>query len=275
MGLSRTKECARLLENLYGRLNRRDHVPPDPLQFLYAYPDRLDREVAGLVASCLAYGRVAQINRTVGAVLAEMGRHPRRYVETATVRSLRRVFGGFAYRFTTGGEFIRLLSGAKRVVVEYGSLGSCFTQFFESGAPTVRPALAAFARALSQGYEGEPNSLLPCVEKGSACKRMNLYLRWMAREDAVDPGGWGDVPPAKLIVPLDTHMFMIGRLLGLVRRKQPNMAAAVELSEGFGQFTPEDPVRYDFSLTRLGMRNKSGLDAFCQTWANRGQLSCC
>ena len=96
---------------------------------------------------------------------------------------------------------------------------------------------------------------MPCPEKGSACKRLNLFLRWMVRKDAVDPGGWDDIPRSMLIIPLDTHMFRVGKTLGLTSRNQAGLMAALDISAGFKQWSPDDPVKYDFALTRFGIRN--------------------
>ena len=99
------------------------------------------------------------------------------------------------------------------------------------------------------------NSLLPCPEKGSACKRFHLFLRWMVRNDAVDPGGWDGISASKLIVPLDVHMHRICMRLGLTSRAQADLKTALEVTGRFRAIVPEDPVRYDFALTRIGIRN--------------------
>ena len=92
--------------------------------------------------------------------------------------------------------------------------------------------------------------------RGSACKRLNLLLRWMVRRDDVDPGGWEGIAPSLLVIPLDTHMDAIGRSLGFTCRKQADLKAALEITDGFRKIAPHDPVRYDFSLTRFGIRNE-------------------
>jgi len=84
---------------------------------------------------------------------------------------------------------------------------------------------------------------------------LNLFMRWMVRRDDVDPGGWKAVKPADLIVPLDTHMHKIGLKFGLTKRRQANIKTAVEITKGFSRFSPKDPVKYDFALTRFGIRN--------------------
>ncbi len=249
------------LEQVRRRYNRRRFVHPDPLEFLYDYDDVRDREVVGLVASSLAYGRVEQILGNVSAVLECMPR-PAEFVRRASWKSLRRTFAGFKHRFTTAEEICLMLLGVKRVLSEYGSLHACFAAGLSDAHETVLPALAAFARELAHEAGDERSSLLPCPTRGSACKRLNLFLRWMVRQDAVDPGGWNDVPPSKLIVPLDTHIHRIALALNLTERKQAGMRTALTITAVFRSVAPDDPVRYDFALTRLGIRRDADLGAF-------------
>jgi uncharacterized protein (TIGR02757 family) len=246
---------------LYSSYNRRELVHPDPLEFLYEYPDPRDREVVGLVASALAFGRVSQILKSVSAVLSELGRSPREFIASTTARSLGGAFKGFKHRWTTGEDVSRMLAGVKNAIEEHGTLEACFRAGMKAGDRTVVPALESFSRELS-GAEGSCEYLLPSPERGSACKRMNLYLRWMVRHDEVDPGGWEGVPAAKLVVPLDTHMFRIGRALGFTSRRQADLRAAFEITTAFARIAPGDPVRYDFCLTRLGMRDNRALEEF-------------
>ena len=243
------------LEALYTRLNRREYVHPDPLEFLYAYPDLHDREIVGLVASSLAYGRVEQILKSVSIVLQRMLR-PFHSLMGASRATLTATCEDFKHRFTTGEDLAALLFGARRAIKRYGSLNACFRSGFRDEHETVRSALSSFMRELSIPDKGGCNTLLPSPDKGSACKRMNLFLRWMVRKDDVDPGGWEGVPSAKLLVPLDTHLYRIGCALRLTTRRQVDMKAALDITRAFKTIAPDDPVRYDFSLTRIGMRKK-------------------
>jgi len=245
------------LDSLYRAYNRRSYVHPDPLEFLYRYPDPRDQEIAGLVAACLAYGRVAQILASVGRALEVMGDpgSPRRFLESASELRIARLYGGFVHRFTTGRELAALLVGVKRAIAAHGSLEALFALGMRARDRTVLPALSLFVerlRALAGGARACP-SLLSSPADGSACKRLNLFLRWMARRDAVDPGPWRTVPRSKLVVPLDTHLFRIAGKLGLTSRGQPDLKTAIEITRGFAEIRPRDPVRYDFCLTRLGI----------------------
>jgi len=244
----------RNLCELYETYNRREFVHPDPLEFLYDYQDLRDREIVGLVASSLAYGGVRQILKGVKSVLERM-ESPHSFLKDSSRESLIRTFKDFKYRFTTGEELAGMLYGIKQVVEQHGSLQACFVNALRDDHETVIPALTEFVKELSAVFESRPRSLLPSPAAGSACKRVNLFLRWMVRRDEVDPGGWDDVPASKLIVPLDTHMHRISLQLGLTKRKQANLRAACEITAAFRGIEPEDPVRYDFALTRLGIRD--------------------
>ncbi|MCF8061899.1 MAG: TIGR02757 family protein [Deltaproteobacteria bacterium] len=249
------------LEDLYHRFNHRCFVQPDPLQFLYDYPSVRDRELAALMAASLAYGRVGQILKSVSFVLSVLGPSPRAFLLDRTHEELRSALSGFRHRFSPGEEISDLLWAARRIIRESGSLEACFAAGLGDGQSTVLPALTSFVRSL-RAAGGRKGFLLARPERGSACKRWHLFLRWMVRRDDVDPGGWAGIPPSMLIVPLDTHMHRIGRGLGGTARKQADARAALEVTEMFRRVAPEDPVRYDFSLTRLGIRPEGDLEGW-------------
>jgi uncharacterized protein (TIGR02757 family) len=244
-----------ILEELYSRYNHRKFVHPDPLEFLYPYTDLRDREIAALIASCLAYGRVIQILRSVASVLGRMDPSPYLFLINASFKQIRAAFSGFKHRFTDGEDLSTMLWAAKATIEEYGSLQRCFVSESKEEDETVLPALTAFVKALSSKLARGLDGFLPCPSKRSACKRLNLFLRWMVRHDEVDPGGWDLVPASKLIVPLDTHMHRMGLVLHLTNRKQADLQTAIEITNGFKKLVPHDPVKYDFALTRLGIRD--------------------
>jgi len=253
------RELKKALEAHYRAFNRRRYVHPDPLEFLYCAETSADQEVIGLIAACLAYGRVSQILASVGRVLDVMGSGSLRggsqqaFLERTPAEGISRMFEGFSHRFTTGRELAALLTGVKRALADRGSLEKLFAAGADASDETVLPALARFVGELRSFAGSVLPSLLPSPADGSACKRLNLFLRWMVRRDAVDPGPWTAVSPAKLVVPLDTHMFRISRALGLTSRRQADLKSALEITRGFRAIRPEDPVRYDFSLTRLAL----------------------
>ena len=232
------------LDELYVKYDRRDLVHPDPLEFLYDYPDLRDREVVALLASSLAYGRVAQILRNVSTCLERMP-SPAAFLERRSRKQLSSVFSDVRHRFTSGHDIAALLYAAKRVMIRRGSLEACFAAGSRDDDETVLPGLSALVGELTEEAGPMRAGLLPSPSAGSACKRLNLFLRWMVRQDNVDPGGWDSVSPAKLIIPLDTHMHRIGRRLGLTPRRQADLRTAIEITEGFRGICPSDPVRYD------------------------------
>ncbi|NNG01755.1 MAG: TIGR02757 family protein [Desulfobacteraceae bacterium] len=242
------------LEKLYKKYNRREFVHPDPLEFLYAYPDPLDREITAMVAACLAYGRVAQILRSLSIVLDKMVPSPRVFLDSTSENELRRIYDGFVHRFARADHLVALLVGIKGCINRYGSLHNCFMDGMPTGKDSVLDGLARFVQYLLAVTTSDPGHLLPDPARGSACKRLHLFLRWMVRKDAVDPGGWDGISPSLLIIPLDVHMFRIGHYLGFTRRKQANARAALDITQGFRSVNHRDPVKYDFSLTRLGIR---------------------
>lgn len=260
----------RSLELLYDRYNRREYVHPDPLEFLYGYNDVRDREIVALIASSLAYGRVAQILRSTSRVLRLMP-SPADFIRKSNEASLRSSLRDFKHRFTTGDEMASMLLGAKRMIGRYGSLEACFCSGFDDRDETVLPALCSFTSQLNSSVGVRRSSLVPLAADGSACKRLNLFLRWMVRRDRVDPGGWFEVPSSKLLVPLDVHMHRICLSLGLTGRKQGDMRTTLEITAAFRKAAPDDPARYDFALTRLGIRD----DLEADEWLASTARECC
>jgi len=242
------------LEALYARYNHRRYVHPDPLEFLYDYPDPPDREIAGLIASSLAYGRVAQILKSVSIILERMHHSPRLFLMETSQKKLQTAFSGFRHRFTTGEEVSALLLKTREQIEQHGSLYRSFLTCLSRDDDTVIPALSIFVKRFNGDKDDSKSSLMPAPDKGSACKRLNLFLRWMVRKDDVDPGGWDGIPASKLVIPLDTHMYRICSGLDMTCRKQADMQTAIEITEYFRDISPEDPVRYDFAITRLGIR---------------------
>jgi uncharacterized protein (TIGR02757 family) len=244
---------AEALERLYAKYNDRRFIGTDPVEFVHRFDDPRDRELVALIASSLAFGTVKQIKGSVERALAILGDAPAARVAGARRSDLERDFSGFRHRWIAGSDVASLLAGVRRAYQEYGSLHELFCAMLDRRDADVAPGAGRFARALFSMSGGYRPCLVPSPESGSACKRLNLFFRWMVRTDAIDPGGWGEVSPAMLIVPLDTHMHRISMALGLTKRRAADLRAAREVTAAFKGISPEDPVRYDFALTRLGM----------------------
>jgi uncharacterized protein (TIGR02757 family) len=232
-------------------------IEPDPLQLVLRYDDPRDQEVAGLIAAAFAYGRADVIVRNIGALLADMTPSPFRYLAAFDAREARQRFATFAYRFHKTGDLVALLACIAKAVEQHGSLGALFEKCYDASNDDIGPSLSRFIERLLASSEQPATSnlryLLTSPEDGSACKRMNLFLRWMVRRTPPDLGLWTFVDPAKLVVPLDTHVHRIARFLGLTRRKTANWKTARALTDRLATFDSADPIRYDFALCRLGI----------------------
>ncbi len=241
------------LETIYKRYNKRKFVSPDPLQFLYDYKDVEDREIVALVASSFAYGNVKQIIKIVDKILTKLGKSPRKTILESSKADFEKMFKNFKYRFTTSIQLVNFLLAIQNTLKKYGSLEKCFLTGYTRNSKNVLTALKHFCKQL-RGY-GNINSLIPDPTKNSALKRMNLFLRWQVRQDDVDMGGWSKIKKSHLIVPIDTHMHQIARKLGLTKRKPADIKTAIEITKNFAKLNLGDPVKYDFCLTRFGIRD--------------------
>jgi len=249
-------EQGRWLEGLFRRYHRPELIPPDPLQVLRRYADPADREIVGLVAALLAYGNVKAILGGVEGVLERLGERPARYLCEHGPAALGRRFEGFRYRVTSAADLTGLLVGARGLIRRHGSLDAALGACLAAADDGLLPGLGRWADALTASAGRPLHHLLPHPGRGSACKRLMLYLRWMVRRDAIDPGGWTSVSPARLIAPVDTHMHQVALALGWTRRRQANLATALEVTAALRGACPADPIRYDFALTRPGIRRE-------------------
>jgi len=258
--IAESVETKSLLERLYARYNHRAFVPPDPLQFVYRFSERLDREIAAFLAAALAYGRVRQIERSLTQLFDRMNFAP--YDFTMRLNGTgRAALRTFKHRFTTGGDIWDLLDLFRRILDDYGDLEAFFMQGDRREHSTVLPALSAFCDSLCELYadahHGHTSSglayLLASPTRGSASKRLHLFLRWMVRHDEVDVGLWRSVDPARLIVPVDVHMARLCRILGLHNDKTTSLRTAIRITKAFAELEPGDPVKYDFALSRIGI----------------------
>ncbi|WP_300667779.1 TIGR02757 family protein [Desulfoluna sp.] len=248
------------LDALHDAWNRREYVSPDPLETLYDYEDPRDREVVGMVASSLAYGRVAQILISVRRVLGFMGPSPCGWLVSRESVEIEAACAGFVHRFTKDVHMAALLTGIREAILTHGSLKSCFLAGYSPEDETLLPALSHYVKAV-KGDRLIPGHLLSDPDGKSACKKANLFLRWMVRCDEVDPGGWHEALPAsKLIIPIDTHMHKISLALGFTTRKAADLKTAVEVTRHLARLNSEDPTRYDFCLTRFGIRGELNIE---------------
>jgi uncharacterized protein (TIGR02757 family) len=268
-----TESIKTVLEKLYVKYNRRQFIKPDPLQLVYHYSRPADMEIAGLLAAELAYGRVQQIQKSLNDLLGRMGGSPFEFVLNFD-KQKRRKLENFKHRFTSGRDISDLLELLKKVLNQYGSIEEFFIRGYNPNDKNIIVALSIFCDSLLDMYAKTHTSpastqlryLLTSPTAGSACKRLNLFLRWMVRDDDVDAGLWKHVDKAKLIVPVDVHIGRLCRILGFHDRKVISLSTAVEITDCFAEIAPADPVKYDFALSRIGIldnctgRHRSGCE---------------
>jgi uncharacterized protein (TIGR02757 family) len=258
--MERIEQIKELLERLYTKYNHREFVPPDPLQFLYKYPNPADKEVVAFLSAELAYGRVEQIEKSLNDLFSRIGTSPYAFVRNFSEAN-QAGLKSFKHRFTSGQDISDLLAVLRDVFEEKGCIENYFLLGYRDTDQNIIPALSKFCDSLLDKYAKLKNAeatkglryLLPNPESGSACKRLNLFLRWMVRRDEVDPGLWNSVDKAKLIVPVDVHMGRLCKILGLYDQKTVSLAAALKITESFTEIEPNDPVKYDFALSRIGI----------------------
>ena len=244
------------MEKLYRGYNHKKFIPPDPLQFVYKYRRKADIEIVAFLASALAYGRVGQIEKSLTDLFGRMGNSPFEYAQNFNGEQ-REKLKSFKHRFTTGDCLSDLLELLQVVLSRFGSIEEFFMQGYSCGDKNIVPALSRFCDSLTAAHNGQTTRnlkyLFASPARGSACKRLNLFLRWMVRDDEVDLGLWKSIDRAKLIVPMDIHMFRISGMLNFHHRKNNSLKTAVEVTEKFAQIEPCDPVKYDFALSRIGI----------------------
>lgn len=240
----------------------RTKILPDPLQFLHLYKDELDVEVIGFIASIFAYGTVKQINNSLEKIREIVKTDPHNFVINFSPKDYKR-FVGLKHRFYSENDILKFFVVLNQVYQQFGSLKNLFLSSYNSEDINLKNAISKFSyhlihivqvtsetQKVSQGIK----FLFPLPEKGSACKRMNLFLRWMVRKDELDFGLWKEIPTSKLIIPVDTHIARISRLLKLTNRKNVSWQMAEEITQKLKKFDPVDPVKYDFALCHIGMR---------------------
>ena len=251
------------LEKLYASYNYADSAA-DPIQIVRRFSRDDDREVVGFCAASLAFGRVASVLQSISRLLAVMGPAPAAYVRQFDPRRDAPAFALLGHRWTRGPDLVALVWVMKQMIDRAGSIEGFFLEGYDPLAEDVEGALDSFStRALAldlkAAYGRVPKRpgvcyFFPRPSAGSACKRLNLFIRWMVRRDALDLGVWTRVSPAKLIVPLDTHVIRVGKSLRLTKYTSPGWKMARDITASLRRLDPADPVRYDYSLCHLGMK---------------------
>lgn len=238
----------------------RSQISPDPLEFLHRYSEPDDIEVVGIISSVFAYGNVKQIMNTLEKIHVIMECKPHYFVKDYSLKDGLKLFENVKHRFYTHKDIAYFFKVLNRIFLEYGSLKNLFLSIYNKKDGGWKETVSSFSHRLIELSigKGEISSgikfMFPDPFKGSACKRMNLFLRWMVRKDELDFGLWNEIPTSKLIIPVDTHVARICRQLKLTKRKNVSWKMAEEITERLKEFDPVDPVKYDFAICHIGMR---------------------
>ncbi len=256
--LNRPEKAAAALNLLFEKKSSPKGIQKDPVEFLHDYTDPKDIEIAGLISAALAYGRVDLFKKITRQILEMAEGHLFDYLSNFSPKQERSRFKGLYYRFSTEEDLFAFIHLISRTIKTYGSIGDCFLSHYQETDEDIGPALTAFVQSLTASLDAPVSPglryLLPSPNTGSACKRFNLFLRWMIRpKDGIDFGLWKTIPPAKLIMPLDTHIIRIAQYLRLTTRKSPDWKMAKEITVFLKRCDPEDPLKYDFALCHLGI----------------------
>jgi uncharacterized protein (TIGR02757 family) len=252
-----------ILDRLYDAYNFKDRILHDPIEFPHQYKRPEDIEVSGFIASCFAYGRVDMFKPVIKKILSTMGESPYDFLLDFNLKRHRRLFSDIKYRFNENNDIICLLYVLSIALKRYKRLDVLFKLHYWNDDTNIGIGLTGFVESLLSidissvyGKNIKPAGFLqffPSPKKGSACKRMNLFLRWVIRDRDIDFGIWKGIPKNKLVIPLDTHIARISKCLSFTKRASQDWRMAVEITESLKKFDPEDPLKYDFALCHQGI----------------------
>ncbi len=274
-GLRSELPLKEILERFYREYNFKERLKHDPIEFPHRYSELEDIEIAGFIASCFAYGKVEFFKPVIEKILMPGGRRPASFFRNFTLKKDSKYFKEISYRFNREKDILCLIYMLSKTLKKMGTLKELFYQYYNPEQEDIGKALNSFVDFFLKvdsspiyGKNIKPPGLIqffPAPEKGSACKRMNLFLRWMVRNRDIDFGIWGKVRPSKLIIPLDTHIAKISRCLGLTKRTASDWKTAREITESLKELDPEDPLKYDFALCHHGISGLCKGEKFINT----------
>jgi len=249
-----SEETAHFLDDTYTRFHKPEFLQTDPLWFVRQYSRPQDQELVALLCACLSYGSFKVFKSVIERLLGRLSRAPSSRLSEMSSREIKMLTQDVYYRFYTPSDLASLLISLRQALVELGSLENIVRH---SGSPCPLDQLSELRRALlfylpRKNHTYGESYLFADPYQGPA-KRLHMFMRWMSRKDSIDLGIWPSVEAEHLLIPLDTHIFDLSRRLGLCKRKAPSLDAAIEITENLRHFCPSDPVKYDFSLCRVGM----------------------
>ncbi len=249
------KKLKSQLEKIYNQYSNLESTS-DPLHLIHQLKDEKDIELFAFLASLFAYGSVKQINNTLSEILNLSEGKPYKFIKTFSSRSKLKV----KHRFYSESDVTNLMILLNKILNDFDSLKNLFAIHYSEEHFNVKHSISGFSNYFLSEYGrlfGKVTLgikfMFPLPERGSACKRMNLFLRWMVRKDNLDFGFWNFIPTRKLVIPVDTHIAKISTQLGLTSRKVVSWKMAEEITENLKIFDKDDPVRFDYALCHFGM----------------------
>ena len=242
------------LDEKYAFYNRPEFIESDPIQIPHSFTQKEDIEISAFLAAAIAWGKRSVFIKKAVDLMSLMENSPYDFLMNASENDLMR-FMNFQYRTFKDEDAGYFIFSLQNIYKNHGGLQALFENaFIETGS--IKMAITSFREVfLSLHPEKRTLKHVADVSRGSAAKRLNMFLRWMVRTDnrGVDFGIWRNIPPAALMMPLDVHTGNVGRKLGLLDRKQNDWRAVEEMTGRLREMDPEDPVKYDFALFGLGV----------------------
>ncbi len=238
----------------------KSRISPDPLEFLHRFDNWKDIEAAGFISSTLAYGNIKQIIKTLDKLFKIIGGSPYEFISCYNYSKDHKIFKDIKHRFFSDLDIAALFESLSLSYKHYGSLKYLYLLYYFEGESNIKNSLSLFSQHLLElasttGVESRGlKFMFPDPYKGSACKRLNLFMRWMVRKDELDFGIWNEIEKNKLVIPVDTHIAKICCILKLTRLKNVSWKMAEEITANLKSFDPADPVKYDFAICHIGMR---------------------
>jgi uncharacterized protein (TIGR02757 family) len=251
------EELKNLLDEKSDFYNRTEFIGTDPVQIPHLFSEKEDIEISGFLAATIAWGQRISIINNARKMLRLMDDAPADFVKNHTESDLQKLIQ-FKHRTFKGDDFMFFVQSLQCIYKNYGSLENIFTSAFRQ-KNDIKDSIVLFRKIFF-----EPTHLIRTekhvanILKGSTAKRLNLFLRWMVRNDTrgVDFGLWKNIPPSALFLPLDIHSGNVARKLQLLSRKSNDWKAVEELTEKLRIFDSQDPVKYDYALFGLGIFEK-------------------
>lgn len=238
----------------------RSRISPDPLEFPHRFKDEPDIEASAFISSVFAFGNVKQINSVLEKIHKIMRNKPHNFILKYDYNKDKKLFSTINHRFYTPEDIALLFKGLNNVYKYYGSIKYFFLLYYFDKENNLKNSISCFSKNMldictcgsdvSHGLK----FMFPDPYKGSACKRMNLFLRWMVRKDELDFGFWKEIPPSKLVIPVDTHVAKICRNLKITKDSSASWKMAEEITSKLSKYDSNDPVKYDFAICHIGMR---------------------